>query len=131
LRCLRASPSNDENRTGDKLSPGAVDFLQRLERVSPQENTPIKMNVTATMLRRSGDVILGKAMTPYEDRDEEALHQSVVNALAQEIQQPVENVKIVYEVEFARLKSSAKVKDYLALLASRRAREKLLGKHSG
>ena len=67
--------------------------------------------------------------TPYEDREEEALHQSVVNALAQEIHQPVENVKMVYEVELARLKARAKVKDYLALLASRRAREKLLGKH--
>jgi hypothetical protein len=66
---------------------------------------------------------------PYEDRDEQALHESVVNALAQEIHQPVENVKIVYEVELARLKSRAKVKDYLVLLASRRAREKLLGKH--
>ena len=79
---------------------------------------------------RSGDINLGKAMqSPYENRDEEALHQSVVNALAQEIHQPVENVKIVYEVELARLKARAKVKDYLALLASRRAREKLLGKH--
>ena len=68
-------------------------------------------------------------MTPYEDPDEAALHHSVVNALAQEIQQPVENVRIVYEGELARLKSRAKVKDYLALLASRRAREKLLGKH--
>ena len=67
--------------------------------------------------------------SPYEDREEEALHQSVVNALAEEIHQPVENVKIVYEVELARLKARAKVKDYLALLASRRAREKLLGKH--
>jgi len=66
--------------------------------------------------------------TPYEDPDEEALHQSVVNALAQEIRLPIANVKIVYEMEFARLKSSAKVKDYLALLASRRAREKLLSK---
>ncbi|HUL92396.1 MAG TPA: DUF3562 domain-containing protein [Burkholderiales bacterium] len=68
--------------------------------------------------------------TPYDDRDEEVLHQSVVNALAQEIHQPVANVKIVYEVELARLKSRAKVKDYLALFASRRAREKLLGKHA-
>jgi len=67
--------------------------------------------------------------TLYEDRNEEALHQSVVNALAQEIHLPVANVKTVYEVEFARLKSSAKVKDFLVLLASRRAREKLLGKH--
>jgi len=68
--------------------------------------------------------------TPYEDHDEEALHQSVVNALAQEIRQPVAKVKTVYEVEFARLKSNAKVKDYLALLASRRTREKLLGEHA-
>jgi uncharacterized protein DUF3562 len=68
--------------------------------------------------------------TPYENRDEEALHQSVVDALAREIHQPVENVKTVYEVEFARLKARAKVKDYLALLTSRRTREKLLGKPS-
>ena len=66
--------------------------------------------------------------TPYEDHDEETLHESVVNALAQEIHQPVANVKTVYEVEFARLKANAKVKDYLALFASRRTREKLLGK---
>lgn len=68
--------------------------------------------------------------SPYENRDEEALHQSVVDALAREIHQPVENVKTVYEVEFARLKARAKVKDYLALLTSRRTREKLLGKPS-
>lgn len=68
--------------------------------------------------------------TLYKDREEEALHQSVVNALAQEIRQPVASVKIVYEVEFARLKSDAKVRDYLALLASRRAREKLLGRRA-
>ena len=68
--------------------------------------------------------------TLYEDHDEEALHQSVVNALAEEIHQPVANVKTVYEGEFARLKSDAKVKDYLALLCSRRVREKLLGKRA-
>jgi hypothetical protein len=66
--------------------------------------------------------------TPYDDQDEEALHQSMVASLAQEIRQPIASVKIVYEAEFARLKSTAKVKDYLALLAGRRAREKLLGK---
>jgi hypothetical protein len=68
--------------------------------------------------------------TLYEDHDEEALHQSVVNALAEEIHQPVANVRTVYEREFARLKSNATVKDYLALLASRRAREKLLGRRA-
>jgi Protein of unknown function (DUF3562) len=66
--------------------------------------------------------------TPQDDRDEEALHQSAVSALAEEIHLPIANVKIVYEIELARLKSRAKVKDFLALLASRRAREKLLGK---
>jgi hypothetical protein len=68
--------------------------------------------------------------TLYEDHDEEALHQSMVKALAEEIHQPVANVRTVYEREFARLKSNATVKDYLALLASRRAREKLLGKRA-
>jgi alanine dehydrogenase len=68
--------------------------------------------------------------TPYEDSDEEALHQSVMNALAQEVRLPVANVKIVYEMEFERLKSSAKIKEYLALLASRRTREKLLDKRT-
>ncbi|HZE10536.1 MAG TPA: DUF3562 domain-containing protein [Burkholderiales bacterium] len=68
--------------------------------------------------------------TLYEDHDEEALHQSMVKALAEEIRQPVANVRTVYEREFARLKSNATVKDYLALLASRRAREKLLGKRA-
>jgi hypothetical protein len=68
--------------------------------------------------------------TLYEDRDEEALHQSVVAALAREIHLPVANVKTAYEIEFARLKSRAKVKDYLVLLTSRRTREKLLGKRT-
>jgi hypothetical protein len=73
--------------------------------------------------------------TLYADHDEEALHQSVVKALAEEIHQPVANVRTVYEREVAerevaRLKSNATVKDYLALLASRRAREKLLGKRA-
>jgi hypothetical protein len=68
--------------------------------------------------------------TPYDNPDEEALHQSVVSALAQEIRLPVADVKVVYEMEFARLKSSAKIKEYLALLASRRVREKLLGKRA-
>ncbi len=54
----------------------------------------------------------------------------MVKALAEEIRQPVANVRTVYEREFARLKSNATVKDYLALLASRRAREKLLGKRA-
>ena len=60
--------------------------------------------------------------TPEKNHGEEALHHAVVRALAQEIHQPVERVTTVYEGELARLRSNAKVKDYLVLLASRRAR---------
>lgn len=66
----------------------------------------------------------------YEYQNEESMHQSAIEALAREIHHPVANVKMVYEGELSRLKSVAKVKDYLVLLASRRAREKLLGKHA-
>lgn len=68
--------------------------------------------------------------TIYQDDDEEALHLFAIEALAQEVRQPVANVKTVYESEFVRLKSDARVRDYLALFASRRARESLLRKHS-
>ena len=67
--------------------------------------------------------------TTYED-GEQALHHAAVRALAREIRQSIENVTTVYEGELARLKSNAKVRDYLVLLASRRTREKLLGKRN-
>lgn len=66
----------------------------------------------------------------YQDDNEEALHRDAIEALAQEVQQPVANVKSVYESEFIRLKSDARVHDYLALFASRRARETLLRKQA-
>ena len=62
----------------------------------------------------------------YDDSDEEALHLFAIEALAQEIQRPVDIVKHVYERELARLKTEAKIKDYLLLFTSRRARETLL-----
>jgi hypothetical protein len=66
----------------------------------------------------------------YRDDTEEALHREAIEALAVEIRQPVANVKSIYESEFFRLKSDARVLDYLALFASRRAREALLSKHA-
>jgi hypothetical protein len=65
---------------------------------------------------------------PYKDRDEEALHQIAIEEIAQEVAQPVENVKAVYDGEYARLKADARVTDYLALFAARQARETLLRK---
>jgi hypothetical protein len=61
----------------------------------------------------------------YENKDEETFHQRAIEGLAQETAQPIAGVKAVYEVEFIKLKSDAKITAYLALLARRRARESL------
>ena len=67
--------------------------------------------------------------TLYEDGDEEALHSFAIEALAEEMRQPVGRVKAVYEREFAELKAGARVKDYLALFTTRKTRETLLRSH--
>jgi hypothetical protein len=61
----------------------------------------------------------------YEDSNEEALHRQAISALADETRQPVTVVTEVYEREYAELKASARVKDYLPLFAARRARKTL------
>jgi Protein of unknown function (DUF3562) len=66
--------------------------------------------------------------SPYRDRDEEALQQGAIEEIAQALSQPIGAVKPVYDGEYARLKADARVTDYLALLAARRARETLLRK---
>jgi hypothetical protein len=62
------------------------------------------------------------------DSDEPAKHRDAIEALAEELSFPVSEVKDAYESEFARLKQTARVTDYLALFASRRAREALVGR---
>jgi hypothetical protein len=42
------------------------------------------------------------------------------------MRQPIGRVKAVYEREFAELKTGARVKDYFALLTTRKTREALL-----
>lgn len=61
------------------------------------------------------------------DSDEPAKHREAIEALAEELSRPVSEVKDAYESEFARLKQGARVTDYLALFASRKAREALAG----
>lgn len=48
-----------------------------------------------------------------------------VQALADEIDQPVEAVQVVYERELVALEATARIKDYVALFAGRRTREAL------
>jgi uncharacterized protein (DUF2126 family) len=61
------------------------------------------------------------------ESDEPAKH--AIEALAEELSCPLSEVKDAYETEFARLKQTARVTDYVALFASRRAREALVGRH--
>lgn len=57
--------------------------------------------------------------------DEETANVEVIASLAEETHQPMPIVKEVYEAEFARLKSSARLTDYLVLFACRRTRDAL------
>lgn len=67
----------------------------------------------------------------HSDSAEPARHREAIEALAEELSRPLDEVKDAYESEFARLKQTAKVTDYLALFASRRAREALVGRQPG
>ncbi|HTS24013.1 MAG TPA: DUF3562 domain-containing protein [Casimicrobiaceae bacterium] len=53
-------------------------------------------------------------------------HDAIISSIAQEVHYPIPIVKRIYEDEFARLKSVARVSDYLVLFASRRTRDLLL-----
>jgi len=57
--------------------------------------------------------------------DPKAALDIAVQALAEETQQPVATVKVVYERELTALQSIARIKDYVALFAGRRTREVL------
>lgn len=62
----------------------------------------------------------------YTDQKDEALHQRAIEKLARRVNRPIPLVKAVYEDEYARLKIESKVKEFLGIFASRRAREVLL-----
>ena len=66
----------------------------------------------------------------YNNDDQQAVSQSAIEALARETSRSVDEVKGIYEDEFARLRDGARIHDYLVLFASRRTREVLVhGRH--
>jgi hypothetical protein len=66
----------------------------------------------------------------YSDNDHEAVSQSAIEALARETSRPVDEVKGIYEDEFARSRKGSRIHDYLVLFASRRTRDVLAhGRH--
>ena len=62
----------------------------------------------------------------FPDSEGLAPSDDAIEALAQETNRPIADVRRVFESEFARLKRDARVTDYLVLFASRRARETLV-----
>ena len=62
----------------------------------------------------------------YETSEERASSLAVIEALARETQRPLDEVRQIYEFEFASLKDNARITDYVPLFASRRARARLL-----
>ena len=62
----------------------------------------------------------------YENPEEQSRHTSIIKNLATQLHRPIDEVTEVYEGEFVRLKSTAKVKTFLHVIAARYAREKVL-----
>jgi hypothetical protein len=68
-------------------------------------------------------------MTRYANAAEAAAHEAAIEALANEMQLPVAQIKLHYEREVSRLLEGARVRDFLSVCASRRTREALRREH--
>ncbi len=65
-------------------------------------------------------------MRTLEEMAEAAKHKRYIELLASEVDQPVERVEPLYDDVYSRLKETAEIKDYVRVLAWRRARALLL-----
>ena len=63
--------------------------------------------------------------TIYDDPREQSLHAAVIPNLAVKLDRPVDEVRGIYEDEIKRLKTDAKVKTFLAVIAARCTRERV------
>jgi uncharacterized protein DUF3562 len=59
------------------------------------------------------------------DVDQESIHRDAIVEIAKLTHRPVPVVRRIFEEQFARLKSQARITDYLVLFASRRTRDLL------
>lgn len=62
----------------------------------------------------------------YENETEEKLHRNAIQALVRETKMPEDIVCSLYESVFERLKSHAKIKDFLPIFISREVKDILL-----
>lgn len=61
----------------------------------------------------------------YANDGEAAQHEAAIDALANEMQRPVAEIKLRYERELVRLMDGARVRDFLSVCATRHLREAL------
>lgn len=79
------------------------------------------------LLRSEAETAMGRL---YSNEDEEAVSRNAIEALARETAHSIDEVRGIYEGEFARLRDGARIHDYLVLFASRRTRDRLVhGQH--
>ena len=64
-------------------------------------------------------------MTLYKDDADAALHRRAIEDIAAERQQPVDDVKVVYEAQLSRLRLTARVNDFLPTFTRRRTLNQL------
>jgi hypothetical protein len=59
----------------------------------------------------------------YDDDADRMRHHSVIESLARDLHQPLDEVQRQYEAALEEIKAGARVKDYLVVFAVRRIRE--------
>lgn len=60
-----------------------------------------------------------------EDEKEKSLHDSAIQRLAEELRRPLKEIDALYEGALREMKRTARVKDYLIILASRHVKDHL------
>jgi hypothetical protein len=65
----------------------------------------------------------------YANSSEEAIHEAAIEALANEMNCPIAEIKQHYEREYARLEEGARVREFLSVCATRHTRENLRHSH--
>jgi Mg2+-importing ATPase len=68
--------------------------------------------------------------SPYADAEDEQFHAREIIFLAEQLDVPLNKVRQTYESELRTLRGEARVADYLAVFASRRARAKVMAESS-
>lgn len=64
----------------------------------------------------------------YHDEKERAHHHSAMRILSRDLGVPINEIAALYEEVLQEMKGTARVKDFLSILASRRVRELLSDK---